>query len=103
MEAEHLFFPPDTTFENFTVVYNPGENASDDCESLVDRLTNPTRPDISATIYNKHCTQSTPQIEGTLNYEALTLVSNNIDIALNTTLCMYVHRYAAILIPLQPQ
>ena len=85
------------------MVYNPGENASDDCELLVDRLTNPTRPDISAAIYNKNCTQGTSQFEGTLNYEALTLVSNNIDIALNTALCMYVHRYAATLIPLKPQ
>ena len=90
-------------FENFTVVYNPGKNVSQDCESLVNGLTNPTRPDIRATIYSKNCKQRTPQIEGTLNYEALTLVSNNIDIALNTTLCMYVHRYAATLIPLQPQ
>ena len=90
MEAEHLFFPPNTKFENFTVVYNPGENVSDDCESLVDGLTNPTHPNISATIYNKNCTQSIPQIGATLNYEALTLVSNNIDIALNTAYtCMY--------------
>ena len=85
------------------MVYNAGPSASDDCNSLVDGLTNPTRPDVSATVYDKNCTQSTPQISATLNYEALTLVSNNIDIAPNTTSYMYVHRYATTLIPLKPQ
>ena len=85
------------------MVYDAGPSVSDDCKSLVDGLTNPTRPDISATVYNENCTQDTPQITATLNYEALTLVSNNIDIASNTTSYMYVHRYATPLIPLKPQ
>ena len=76
-EAQRLFFPPGTKFENFSVVYTR-RNAQGNCSWLVTNLTNPTSPDISATVNINDCNAAVSQFQGTLNYQALTLVSNHI-------------------------
>ena len=74
-EAQRLFFPNDTKLENFTVTYST--RSTNACNSLVDRLTNPTDPYINATLSKSiKCKQTPPEIQGTLNYKALKLVSN---------------------------
>ena len=76
-EAQRLFFPNNTKFENFSVVYTR-PNAQGNCSWLVTDLTNPTSPDVSATVYPDDCNATVSQFQGTLNYQALTLVSNHI-------------------------
>ena len=76
-EAQRLFFPPGTKFENFSVVYTR-RNASNNCSWLVEDLTNPTSPDVSATVYTDDCNATVSQFQGTLNYQALISVSNHI-------------------------